>query len=102
MSPNAHAIMFESERSVSAARIPSRKILTHFADIPVVRAVVIVRVVGANRTRQTRCKHGEIHAVMRFTPRETSSQGASPCQPLLSRSQRMPSCEMLRAGAAAH
>src|SRR5688572_23539668 len=44
MSQNAHAIMFVSERGVSAERIPSHKILTHFADIPVVRAVVILHV----------------------------------------------------------
>jgi len=31
--------MFLSDYGVGAARVPSHKILTHFADIPVVRAL---------------------------------------------------------------
>ena len=38
MSQFAHFIMFESYIGVGAVRIPSHKILTHFADIPVARA----------------------------------------------------------------
>jgi hypothetical protein len=42
MSQNAHFIMFASDLGVGAVRIPSRKILTHFADIRVARALGMV------------------------------------------------------------
>jgi hypothetical protein len=39
MSQNAHFIMFASDNCVGAERVLRYKMLTHFADIPVVRAL---------------------------------------------------------------
>jgi hypothetical protein len=39
MSQNAHLIMYVSDNGVGAERFLRFKMLTHFADIPVVRAL---------------------------------------------------------------
>jgi hypothetical protein len=39
MSQFAHVIIVVSDSGVGAVRVPSHKILTHFADIPVARAL---------------------------------------------------------------